>query len=77
MNKNYTKAILNMIEMLDGFSNLLSIIEKEEQDRFDKFSERTQESEKGEIISNNIELLSDAYNSICEASDYLNEIEDE
>lgn len=75
MKKELQKKIELMPEILSTFSGILEEALSEEEECFDKMSERSQESERGELLQERIDSLSSALDSINDAMSYIEEIE--
>lgn len=76
MKKKTAEKLNGLIQILDSIDveNLLDFAVDEAQDKYDNFSERTQESERGELQEELIEHLEAArdaftefYSELCEA----------
>ena len=65
-------ALSQMDDTID-FSNVVRIAADEAQEEFDNWSERTQESEKGETMQEYIDHLNSAADAFDEAFSELNE----
>lgn len=62
------------------FGTMVDIVEEarvKTEERYDNLSERSQESEKGEMLEQEIENLTEAHSLLEEAYSYLLEIEEE
>lgn len=66
-------ALSQMDDTID-FSSVVRIAADEAQEKFDNWSERTQESEKGETMQEYIDHLNSAADAFDEAFSELNEV---
>lgn len=77
MKKFARETIEASVERLELIATLLRLTAEQEQERYDKWSEKTQEGERGEMLTDRIDclnsaadLLDDAISNIIDALDY-------
>lgn len=73
MNAIRRKELMRAIELLDEAKGILESVKDEEQEAFDNLPESFQASERGETMEDNIYNLDEAYSSI---EDIVDTIED-
>lgn len=74
MNKNRRKEIESIIEELENLGSRIEAVKEEEDNAFDNMPESLQYSEKGELMEQNVEDLDEAFNSLSEVVEELQEI---
>ena len=74
MNKNRRKEIESIIEELENLGSRIEAVKEEEDDAFNNIPESLQYSEKGELMEQNVEDLDEAFNSLSEVVEELQEI---
>lgn len=74
MNKNRRKEIESIIEELENLGSRIEAVKEEEDNAFDNMPESLQYSEKGELMEQNVEDLDEAFNSLSEVVEGLQEI---
>ena len=74
MNKNRRKEIESIIEELENLGSRIEAVKEEEDSAFDNMPESLQYSEKGELMEQNVEDLDEAFNSLSEVVEKLQEI---
>ena len=74
MNKQRRKRIMECINKLEQIQYELEAIRDEEQGAFDNLPESLQSSEKGEVMEEYIDYINDADDTITDAIDYLDNI---
>lgn len=71
MNKARRSAIQKIIERLEEIRDDIDAVKSEEEEAYGNLPESLQESERGEAMSEAIDVLDSAYSSIEESLDYL------
>ena len=72
MNKARRKQLEDLIEQLSGIKDSIEAVLEEEQEAFDNLPEGIQESERGEVMQENIDNLQTAADSLeSEVIDYI------
>lgn len=74
MNKNRRKEIESIIEELESLGSRIEAVKEEEDDAFNNIPESLQYSEKGELMEQNVEDLDEAFNSLSDVVEELQEI---
>ncbi len=77
MNKTTRKEIDDLIAQLESIKEQIGTIRYNEEEKYDNMPESLQESEKGEAMSNAIDNLESAMDSIEEVTSYLEEAKGE
>ena len=73
MNKDRRKRIQNIIDQLTALETEIEKIQDEEQEAYDNLPESLQECEKGERMSDAIDILDHAFCSVGDTISYLDE----
>lgn len=74
MNQQRRKRLNKIMEQIDLLMDDLEEIQSEEQEAFDNMPEQFQEGERGEAMQEAIDNLDNAWSSLEEAKDTLEEI---
>ena len=74
MTKKDKKHLLIMLSQLEEIRETIDSIKGLEEEKFDNMSEGWQESERGYIMSENIDSLDTAFSGIDDAVEAINEI---
>ena len=76
MNNTRRKQLRKAIELMETVSSIIEEMRDEEQECFDNMPEGIQVSERGEQIETNAYDLDEAYESLAEIIDNINDIID-
>lgn len=76
MNKIGRKQIEAIINKIESLRDEIETLKDEEQEKYDNLPDSLQDSERGETLTNNVDNMETAYDSLDEAIGWLLEILD-
>ena len=76
MNKIGRKQIEAIINKIESLRDEIGTLKDEEQEKYDNLPDSLQDSERGETLTNNVDNMETAYDSLDEAIGWLLEILD-